>query len=963
MTSTHDFDFHRNVFVLIPETGSKHETFLVAPTGKGQNARVFCTCSRKGYGKCESSQKLHSLYQSYCGDLNWVPWEAFLKSRFWAVLEPILKFQTNGIESIQIQVKEGEIVICDGQNRKMVSYFSDGHDRERLISRISGSDVLSRYRLMNKAISFVQTEHERTLLASGYKTQRQTIEDSFWYRFAYHCFREAVESSGVPVWSIEPETGQFLVCFELDTTVKAKIFIPLRAVPGVLGVLEKNGTPGSLLINSDEAELVFRIRSETDSYTLIPAVKYSGQGAAGISDLDKRFIYETMVYIGNAFYRLTYQSIGLIATGWGVPRRIEKERLSEFLQTHGEVFSSGKTSGSEGESLALDLFAITGETDYGRIVEPPVIRSLEKIELQPRAIEKESCVLSVSYSFEGHTVSLSQIITARKKKIRFIYANQCLFDLESTGIRAVLVAAKGVRDGTITLSRAALLQFRGSTLSTRIFGDEKLVNQVKQLVQFRPLQDLTPLAHLHCTLRDYQNKGVQWLLFLYDNRFGGLLCDEMGLGKTVQVIAFLLALKEQRNVQGTSLIVCPTSVLSHWTRLAHLFAPSLNVHMYHAQERRDLLKEKCDLLLTTYGILRNDIAHLNTISYNIVIFDEAQQLKNTVTVGHGAALSLQADMKLGLTGTPIENRLSDLKALFDLVLPGLLDESLIDDEQFLNGVIGTAVTFEIKRLQRLINPFILRRLKKSVLSELPPKIEDIRSCSMSDEQKFLYTEALTQRGGPLIEALKNREQPIPYMHVFSLLSFLKQVCNHPACAAGRPEEYEYHQSGKWDLFTELLDECLGSGEKVVIFSQYLHMIEIVRLYLQARSIGHVILTGASRNRDKIIKQFSDDKDCQVFAGSLKAGGVGIDLVAASVVIHYDRWWNAAREDQATDRVHRIGQNRGVQVLKLITENTIEERIGGIIERKKTLSEATLSEDSPEMVKRFSREELLELLGV
>jgi SNF2 family DNA or RNA helicase len=200
------------------------------------------------------------------------------------------------------------------------------------------------------------------------------------------------------------------------------------------------------------------------------------------------------------------------------------------------------------------------------------------------------------------------------------------------------------------------------------------------------------------------------------------------------------------------------------------------------------------------------------------------------------------------------------------------------------------------------------------------------------------------------------------MHIFSLLSFLKQVCNHPALAAGKLEDYESYESTKWDLFCELLDESIGSGEKVVIFTQFLGMIEIFRLYLEKKGIGHVILTGATRNRDKIIKQFSEDVNCKVFVGSLKAGGVGIDLVAASVLIHYDRWWNAAREDQATDRVHRFGQKRVVQILKLVTEGTVEERIGAIIDRKRMLSAEILVEDAPESIKSFSRDELLELLS-
>jgi SNF2 family DNA or RNA helicase len=210
--------------------------------------------------------------------------------------------------------------------------------------------------------------------------------------------------------------------------------------------------------------------------------------------------------------------------------------------------------------------------------------------------------------------------------------------------------------------------------------------------------------------------------------------------------------------------------------------------------------------------------------------------------------------------------------------------------------------------------------------------------------------------------LRNHRKPIPFIHIFALLTLLKQICDHPALAEGNTEEVDRYESGKWELFKELLAECLESGQKVVIYSQFLGMIDIIGRYLKEQSVDFVTLTGASRNRGEIIARFNEDPQCRVFVGSLKAGGLGIDLVAASVVIHYDRWWNAAREDQATDRVHRIGQRRGVQVFKLVTEGTLEEKIAAIIERKRDLMDRVVKEDDPTLVKTFSREELLELLS-
>jgi SNF2 family DNA or RNA helicase len=320
-------------------------------------------------------------------------------------------------------------------------------------------------------------------------------------------------------------------------------------------------------------------------------------------------------------------------------------------------------------------------------------------------------------------------------------------------------------------------------------------------------------------------------------------------------------------------------------------------------------------------------------------------------------------MKLGLTGTPIENTLAELKTLMDLVIPGYLGRDEAFKTRYVNPIEQNLKSPRRRELSRLISPFTLRRLKATVLSELPPKIEDIRTCRLSEDQVKLYRDAVANRGHELVQLLKKRNVSVPYIHIFALLTLLKQICNHPATVETDSENYDQFQSGKWELFKELLAESLDSGQKVVIYSQYLNMIRIMEKHLALNEVDFATLTGASRNRGKIIDRFNNDPACRVFVGSLKAGGIGIDLVAASVVIHYDRWWNAAREDQATDRVHRIGQKRSVQVFKLVTEGTLEEKISAIIERKKNLMDAVVKEDDPGLLKTFSRKQLIELLAV
>jgi SNF2 family DNA or RNA helicase len=310
-------------------------------------------------------------------------------------------------------------------------------------------------------------------------------------------------------------------------------------------------------------------------------------------------------------------------------------------------------------------------------------------------------------------------------------------------------------------------------------------------------------------------------------------------------------------------------------------------------------------------------------------------------------------MKLGLTGTPIENALTELKALFDLVLPGYLGS----DEQFARRTASGVDT-----VRRMIAPFVLRRVKAAVLDELPEKIEDIRKCELSEEALGLYRQALASKGAPLVEQLRSSAAPLPYIHIFALLTLLKRICDHPALVGGRPDAYQRYRSGKWDLFQELLFESLDGGQKVVVFSQFLGMLAIMERLLRDLGVGYAVLTGATRERGQVIRRFNEDPACRVFLGSLRAGGTGIDLVGGTVVIHYDRWWNAAREDQATDRVHRIGQRRAVQVFKLVTEGTLEEKISAIIERKRRLMESVVRPDDARLDKIFSREELIDLLG-
>ena len=468
------------------------------------------------------------------------------------------------------------------------------------------------------------------------------------------------------------------------------------------------------------------------------------------------------------------------------------------------------------------------------------------------------------------------------------------------------------------------------------------------------------ISRLKATLRPYQELGVQWLWFLYCHGLSGLLCDDMGLGKTHQAMALLAGiLHEDPDHTNKYLVVCPTSVIYHWQELLRRFLPDLRVCVFYGLTRTlENFDQNYDLLLTSYGILRTGSDDLRSLSFEIAIFDEIQIAKNHNSQTHLALRKISSRMRLGLTGTPIENRLRELKSLFDVVLPSYLPGDAVFRELFTNPIEKNQDPEKKMLLTRLIKPFILRRKKSEVLTDLPEKIEEISYCDLSIEQKDLYRAVALQMRDTVYQELKDETKPVSYVHVFSALSALKQICDHPSLRLDDIKNYTAHSSGKWDLFVELLNEAHDSGQKVVVFSQYLNMLAIIEMHLKKKGIGFATIKGSTRDRPEQLRRFRENPDCEVFVASLLAAGVGIDLTVASIVIHYDRWWNPAKENQATDRVHRIGQNRGVQVFKLVTKNSIEEHIHALIEKKKGLLEDLIGQDDADQISYLNREEIL-----
>ena len=446
-------------------------------------------------------------------------------------------------------------------------------------------------------------------------------------------------------------------------------------------------------------------------------------------------------------------------------------------------------------------------------------------------------------------------------------------------------------------------------------------------------------------LRPYQRRGVAWLSGMGDLGLGAVLADDMGLGKTIQLIAYLLVRPQPDPV----LVICPTSVVGNWQREIHRFAPDLKVTRWHGADRPDDIAGDEHVVVTTYGTLRRDVDALAARRWSIVALDEAQQVKNPQTAGAKAVRRLQRRQTVALTGTPLENRLAELWALLDVTNPGLLGRRADFTRRFVKPVERNNDRATATRLRRLVAPFILRREKSdpAVIADLPPKIERTVTCPLTPEQAQLYADAVERVMGERLEGATVMERR---GRVLALLTELKQICNHPAHYLAEDTPTLGGRSGKLAVAREIVAEAVSGGEQVLVFTQYVAMGHLlVEQFSADFGVDIPFLHGGlpTTSRDRLVERFQARVDAggdvfddppPVLVISLRAGGTGLNLTAATHVLHYDRWWNPAVEDQATDRAHRIGQLRTVEVHKLVTAGTLEERIDEILTAKRALAE-------------------------
>ena len=480
----------------------------------------------------------------------------------------------------------------------------------------------------------------------------------------------------------------------------------------------------------------------------------------------------------------------------------------------------------------------------------------------------------------------------------------------------------------------------------RLVGDHSISSSARELLtKFQDIGNIASVPkprNLKVAMRDYQKRGFSWLVFLHDLGTGGVLADDMGLGKTLQAIALLVWAKAKAKTKKLNLVVAPTSVVPNWRREIEKFAPSLTTVLWQGPDRhnhREAL-EDADVMITSYALLRRDEELLAELDFQYAILDEAQHIKNPLSATARAAKRLKSQRRLALTGTPIENRLSEIWSIVDFASPGLLG-SLKSFEEKYSRPIDRGDEETAASLRRIIHPLVLRRTKDEVAPELPEKIEQEMIVPLTDEQDTLYKQMLKQIRDSLLSEVDKQGISKAQIQILAALTRLRQVACDPRLTK-LSGEWSDESSGKLGALREVVSEAVAGGHRLLVFSQFVEMLQLIRRAFEADGVTYEYLDGSTKDRQERVDRFNEDDSVNAFLISLKAGGTGLNLVGADTVVHFDPWWNPAVEDQATDRAHRIGQDKVVTVYRLIAADTVEEKILQLSGKKRDLVSTVLS---------------------
>ncbi len=528
-----------------------------------------------------------------------------------------------------------------------------------------------------------------------------------------------------------------------------------------------------------------------------------------------------------------------------------------------------------------------------------------------------------------------------------------------------LVGERSARDlsaDTLRLSRLEALRM-GSALGEGVTwqGANSLREMVRQLGGHSSLPDVTLPAGLQAELRAYQQHGLQWLQFLRTHGLAGILADDMGLGKTLQTLAHLLIEKNAGRLDRPALIVAPVSVISNWQREAARFTPELRTLVLHGKDRHDAATDMAahDVVIAPYSLLQRDRERWLAQPWHLVVLDEAQNIKNAATQASQVVSELNARHRLCLSGTPIENHLGELWSLFHFLMPGFLSSQARFKQLFRTPIEKHGDSERLQQLRRRVTPFMLRRTKGEVATDLPEKQEIVSPVELGDKQANLYETIRLTTEKTVREALSSKGLAKSQIQILDALLKLRQVCCDPRLVPLAAAK-KIKQSAKLEQLMELLPELISQGRRVLLFSQFTSMLELIEEALRKEGIPWVKLTGQSQKRDQLIAKFTSG-EVPLFLISLKAGGVGLNLTQADTVIHYDPWWNPAVENQATDRAHRIGQTEHVFVYKLVAQGTIEERMLALQKRKAALADSMYRDSAARKQPLFTEGDLAELL--